>query len=57
MNQESQGRRNFGMETQAPPGFAGKFSPMSIDLMHSMIGLTFLAVWAMVGQIVVGDRM
>lgn len=30
---------------------------MSIDLVHSMIGLTFLAVWAMVGQIVVGDRM
>jgi hypothetical protein len=29
---------------------------MSIDLLHSVIGFTFLAVWAMVGQIVVTDR-
>lgn len=29
---------------------------MSIDLVHSVIGLLFLALWAFIGQIVVADR-
>lgn len=32
------------------------WTPMNVDLMHSAFGLAFLAVWLLVGQILVGNR-
>jgi len=40
----------FGLPPQVAP-------LMSIDVVHSLIGVSFLAVWAMIGQIVIADRM
>jgi hypothetical protein len=30
--------------------------PMQIDLINGLIGLTFVAIWAMVGEIIVHER-
>jgi hypothetical protein len=30
---------------------------MTIDVLHTVIGVSFLAIWAMIGQFVIADRM
>ena len=43
--------------TEANPAFLPRVALMSFDVLHSLVGLSFLALWAFIGQIVLAERL